>query len=135
MTLVVAEKLHATAVLDALNAVLPAGKKAYDTDALDRLTALPDEYVEVVITRRAYGGSERLPAATTAGGWRVLTRSVSKRSINNARDQHDAVHGALEFKRLTIGGKRTTRIQFETAEPIGPDDGAWSGYQMWTYVL
>lgn len=136
MTQVVAEGLHAAAVLAALNAVLPAGKKAYDTDALARLKPnLPDEYVEVVITRRAYSGSERLPSGTTAGAWRALTRSVSLRSITNARQQRNWVHDALERKRLAIGGKRTTPIKFETAEPIGPDEGAWSGYEMWTYVL
>lgn len=135
MSLVVAEQTHATAVLAVLNAVLPTGAKAYDTDALAAMPSLPAKYVEVVLTRRPFGGVERNAGGTTAGSWRVLTREVATNSISDARNLRRLVHLALERQRLAIGGKRTTPITFETAEPIGEDEGAWSGYETWTYSL
>lgn len=130
-TLVADERLHATAVVARLNAVLPAAVRAYDID--DVPAEKPSKYVEVTVSRR-FGGVLRT-AATSTGGWRVTTRVVDQTSISNARLTANTVRTALEFYRLSVGGKTSTPTQFETAEVIGPDDGWWSGLTAWTYTL
>lgn len=131
-TLVGNEQTHAAAVIARLNAVLPATVRAYDVD--DVPTDLPSKYVEVTVTRR-YGGTRRASASTATGGWRITTRVVDQTSIANARLTANTARTALEFYRLSIGGKTSTPVQFETAEVIGPDDGWWSGMTAYTYAL
>lgn len=132
-SLVADEQLHADAIVAALNAALPAGIRAWEPDELKKQDPTPSEYVEVLVEPR-FGGNLR-GGATSAGGWRVQTRGVSETSIFNARAGLNAARAALQFASLEIGGKRTTPIQFETAEAVGEDEGWWSGHITWTYVL
>lgn len=132
MTLIGNEQTHATAVLALLNAALPSTVRAYDSD--DVPDTLPSKYVEVAVSRR-FGGNLRASATTDASGWRVLTRVVDQTSVSNARLTANTVRTALEFARLSIGGKKSTPVRFETADPIAPDSGWWSGLTAWTYAL
>lgn len=126
------EQLHAAAVLSRLNDVLPDSVTAYDSDEVP--ATKPSKYVEVTLTRRP-GGNLRSAGNTSTAGWRISTRVVDKVSITNARRTANTVRNALEFFGLTVAGKPSTPIQFETAEPVGPDDGWWSGLTTWTYAL
>lgn len=125
------EEQHATAVLTALNAVLTTGMDAYDLD--DIPSPLPDNYVEVTVSSRA-GAPNRSTASTGRSGWRITTRTVGK-TVSNAREMRRLVRTALLFVRLTVDGDQTTRIQFESEEPIGPDDGWYSGLSTWSYAI
>ena len=126
------EQTHAAAVVARLNAVLPAAVRAYDAD--DVPATKPTSYVEVSVTRR-FGGNRRSSANTATGGWRITTRAVDHTSIANARLTANTTRTALEFFRLSVGGKTSTPVQFETADPVAPDDGWWSGLTAWTYAL
>lgn len=130
--LVADEQLHATAVLTVLNAALPTQTRAYDVSEVP--DTKPPHYVEVMLSRR-FGGARRASADTGTGGWRIATRVVDKESVTDARNTASKVRDALEFARLAVAGKQSTPVQFEGAEPIGPDDGWWSGLTTWTYVL
>lgn len=130
--LVADEQLHATAVLAVLNAALPDSYPAYDID--DVPSPRPSRYVEVSTSRRA-GGNLRASAETATGGWRVTTRPVDQFSVTNARKAANTVRVALEFARLSVGGKTSTPVQFETSDPIEADDGWHSGLTAWTYAL
>jgi hypothetical protein len=132
VSLVAAEELHAAAVVAKLNAALPAQVRAYDFDELP--ATRPANYIEVTVSRR-FGGEQRSVASSTRGGWRVTTRSVSSVSVSNARKNAETVRAALESARLTVSSKKSTPVQFETADPIEPDDGWWSGLTAWTYAL
>lgn len=126
------EQTHAAAVVARLNAVLPAAVRAYSSD--DVPADKPSKYVEVSVTRRA-GGNLRSAAVTATGGWRITTRVVDQVSVANARLTANTVRTAIEFYYLSIGGKTSTPVQFETSDPIAPDDGWWSGLTAWTYAL
>jgi hypothetical protein len=130
-TLVADEQLHAAAVIAIINAGLPAQTRAYDLD--DVPATLPTHYVAVTVSRRVRG--ELRAAATSTAGWRDTTRVVDKNSVTNARNTAKIVRSALEFASLSVDGKASTAVQFESAEPIGPDDGWWSGLTTWTYTL
>lgn len=132
MSLVAAEELHAVAVIALLNAALPAQVRAYDVDEVP--ATRPANYLEVTVSRR-FGGEQRSVGSSTHGGWRALVRSVSQVSVSNARKNAEAGRVALESKRVTVSSKKSTPIQFETADPIAADDGWWSGVTAFTYAL
>ena len=127
------EDEHALAVLAALNAVLPTGRKAYDSDTLRALATLPTDYVEVTVSRR-FGGEERGGGYIGTEPYRITTRVVGK-TISNARVLRDKVRTALAFNTVTVGALTTTPVAFETEDPIGDDEGLWSGLTLWTYVV
>lgn len=123
---------QATAILAALNAALPVGKKAFDLD--DVPDPRPAEYTEVTLSRR-FGGNLNLSGSMNVVGTRVTVRCVSQTSVANVRASLEKCRAALEFKRLTIGSKTTTPIQFETEDPAGPDDTWFSGLMSFTFAL
>lgn len=133
------EQAHMDAVLTALNtrlATLGAGHpSAYDADALNRMTAVPDEYVEVHIHPR-YGGEHRVSTHTGVRAWRIVTTYKSTALAENARTLRRETQAALEYAVLTIDGQDTTPVAFETAVPIGVDEEHWStGTDSWTYGI
>lgn len=132
MSLVADEALHTAAFLAAVNASLPASVRAYSPDAVPE--PLPQDYVEVTVSRRA-GVANRANGRTLLGGWRATTRAVSSVGVYNAQRSEEKVRLGVEFKRLSVGGKTSTPVQFETSDAVGPDDGAWSGLSAWTYAL
>jgi hypothetical protein len=122
------EELHAAAYIAALNTNLAGSATAYDYDEIP--ATLPNRYVEVTVSRR-YGGEMRGEKPTT-NLFRATTRVVAK-SVSDARELRRRV-SLIEGTYLTVGGVNTTPIQFETDEPIGPDDGYYSGLTQWTWA-
>lgn len=125
---------QAAAVLAALNADLPVGRKAYDIDEVP--SPFPESYLEVSVTRRyaEYAGASSRRACEA---WRVTTRSVGHRSVTNVREMHRRATAVLEGARLTVDGSLTSPIQFETEDPVGPDGDStewFSGLISWTYT-
>lgn len=126
------EEQHAAAVIAALSAATAA---PYDLDDAKKLTAaqIYPGYTGVTVSPR-FGAPNRAPGSTGRRGWRITTRQVGG-TVSNAREMRKRTHAALEFVRLSVGGGTTTPIQFEGAEPIGEDDGYWSGLETWTYAI
>lgn len=122
---------HAVAVLAVINAPLPAAIRAYETDHIP--DPLPDQYVEVILTR-VFGGEPMLDGSIASSGWLIFTRFVAK-SITNAGRLQDRVGGELEGRILTIAGRASTPVTFETEEPIAPDNGWYSGSAQWAYTI
>lgn len=131
MTTTVAQ--HYDAILSTLNATLASARKAYRIGDPAIITDAADSYTEVSLWRRP-GGLARLDAVLDSDLMRVKTRYVAK-SANNAGVQHSKTRAAIEYASLSIGGSTTTPIQFETEDPIVPDDGWFSGWTDWTYAL
>lgn len=127
----VSEAQNAEAVLALINAALNPRSHAYDVDAIPETR--PADYVEVSVSRR-YGGSPRLDGLRGAVGWRVTARAVST-NVANARLMHEKTRAALEYRRVVAGGRTSTPVQFETSEPVGPDDGWFSGLTSYTYTI
>lgn len=124
------EEPNAVAVLAALNA---GSALAYESDDLKAMTDLPPNYNEVTVERR-YGGQSRATGTTTRRGWRITARAVGI-TISNAREMRKRAATQLEGARVTVDGKTSTPIQFESADPIGEDDGRWSGLTTYTYAI
>ena len=124
------EEQHAAAVKAALTAQSAA---PYDLDDLKALATPPAQYTEVTVSRR-FGAQNRATGSTGRVGWRITTRAVAK-TVSNAREMRKRTAAALSYVRLTVDGDQTTPIQFEGEEPIGDDDGWWSGLTTWTYTL
>ena len=119
------------AVVEALNNALPATCRAYPLGQLP--ATRPTEYVEVVVTRRP-GGNLKASAATTVAGYRGLIRAVSRTSVDNVLTTLETCRRALEFRRLAVGDRFSTPLQFETARPAGPDNGWFSGAEQFTHA-
>lgn len=124
------ERQHAAAVVAAVNAAL-ANRTAYEPDEVP--ATRPTEYVEVTVTRR-FGGESRLPGRKGTTGWRITTRPVSQSSLTDCQVMAEGVRTGLEDVFLSVAGETTSPVQFESAEPIGPDDGWFSGLSTWTYI-
>lgn len=126
------DEAHASAVVAAINAELPATRRAYEVDDLP--SPRPAEYVEVTVSRRA-GADPRFVGRTGRTGWRVTTRPVSSTSAKNVRLMQADCAAALDGANLSIGGEFSTPVQFETADPVVPDDNWFSALTAWTYAL
>lgn len=122
---------HYTAILAALN--VAGSRKAYRMGDPAIVSEAADTYTEVIISRR-FGGIARMDSTLDSTLHRATARYVSK-SATNAGVQQSKARGSLEYAVLTIGGLSTTPVQFETEDPIGPDDGWFSGADDFTYAL
>lgn len=121
------EEQHATAVIGFLNGL---SANAFDPDDLP--SPRPENYTEVHLARR-YGGVMRGDAIPDGQLYRLLVRQVG-RTVTNAR-QLRANIASIEGSVLTVNGRSTTPVTFESADVIAPDDGWYSGSQTWTYAL
>lgn len=125
-------KANLDAIVEALNAALPAECRAYP---LGKVPATrPAEYVEVIVTRR-FGGERRQCGRTGAAGYRDLLRAVSRASVDNVLTTLETCRAALEFQQLEVDGRATTPVQFETATAAAPDNGWFSGATTYTHVI
>lgn len=121
------EAEHKAAVIAALTAL-----QAHPY-ALDKVPSSATFYTEV-ITHPRFGGTQRSSGEREGEYRRIVLRQVAK-SLGNAEVLRDKSAG-LENLVLTIGGRTTTPLEWEDkGDPIGPDDGWWSGTQSLTYVL
>lgn len=123
------EEQHATAVIAAVNAQA-AFVFAYDFD--DAPAALPQYYALITVTRR-FGGPMRFGGDKTQDLYRITTTCVG-RTITAVRQVRELV-GGIERLSLTVNGRASTPIEFETSTPIGEDDKFYSGVSTWTYAL
>lgn len=121
------EQAHSDAVVAFLNTL---GASAYDLG--DVPASAPDRYSEVTVTRR-FGGQQRSSGVRDVELYRITVRQVAK-LYQNAQNLR-AKSAGLEDAVLTIGGETTTPIEFSSAQPIGPDDGWFSGLQVWNYAI
>jgi hypothetical protein len=121
------DAVHQAAVIAAL------GGSAQQAYAIGRVPATkPSSYNEVTVMRR-FGGVTRGDADPGAKLYRVFVRSVGQ-LVDNAQAQRTRA-AALENQVVTVAGETTTPLAFETAEPIGLDDGWYSGSLQLIYAL
>jgi hypothetical protein len=121
------EQAHSDAVVALLNTL---GASAYDLGDVPKTTA--SLYTEVTVTRR-FGGEQRGSGEREGQLFRITARQVAKvyQNAQNLRAKSAGLEGAT----LTVGGETTTPIEFETADPIAPDDGWFSGLETYTYRI
>lgn len=121
------EAEHSAAVIAFLD-TLKAHPQSFGT----ALVNLPDSFTQVGVARR-FGGQQRGSGVREGQLFRIVLRQVAK-DFDNAETLR-AKSAGLENAVLTVGGDTTTPIEFESADPIGEDDGRYSGDETWIYRI
>lgn len=99
---------------------------------LDDANGVAAEHVQVTLSQR-YVEAER-GGRQSGTAYRLTTRPVAD-TVSNAREIDHRVSLALSGVNLTVGGAYTTPIRLESSDPIGEDDGRYSGLSTWTFAL
>ena len=126
------EQEHFDAVVQVLT---DADANPHDYDE----TVTDDGYTLVSVSDR-FGGTPRMSGDIGIRLARVTLLAVGI-TADNVREIRQRFDSALREKRLTIAGRETTPIQFETSEPVGPDGdivttGQWfSARSQYTYEI
>ena len=120
--------------LDAILATLEtAGAVPYTVQQVKRVSVLPPAYNEVTLLRR-FGGAFRNTATTGTVGYRIVIHSFG-RTHEGAFEMRELARTALERARLTINGKTTVPVLFESEDSIDDDEPGWySGPSSYTYT-
>lgn len=129
------EQEHLDAALALLNAgTNPATRRAFDVDELDEMRKKPLQYTEVTVFE-ATPGSSRSDGETGVRRFVVLTRAVAL-NAQNAREMRRLDRVALDGKTVTVAGRTSTPLRKAVQDdPIGPDDGWFSGLSEWVYAI
>ena len=129
------ETEQVAALLALVNANLGAMATPREAYTPDTAPTTGGNYVTVLLTRR-FGGNGRLSAAKlTPSAWRVIVRAVGV-GENNALVLLARASQALEDARVSAGGMTSTKVRFETEDPVGEDEydqSLYSGARNFTY--
>lgn len=94
---------------------------------------LPAWYTEVWLSEKP-GEVDRVGGSPGSRAWRLQTRAVAQ-DEDNALVVREKARAALHERVLTVAGVESTAIRGPvTDDPIGPDDGWFSGLSEWSYV-
>jgi hypothetical protein len=125
------EQQVAAATLGIANTALTGPTEAYEPSKVPKQK--PSEFVTVTLVRRG-GGIPRSGRYTTTG-WSLYVMAASKTSESNARNSLEQVGTALEGRVLTIAGVASSPVKFDSARPVGPDDGWSTGVKVYSFTL
>lgn len=122
---------------DAVKALLAAGGAVplslNEIKAAGKAGTLPPRYTELYV-------SEIVLAPVLVGGWsvrsswRVQTRAIGDTEAN-ARNIRAKAAAALHGQRITVGGVTAVIGRAVSDDPIGEDNGRYSGLSEYTYTL
>jgi hypothetical protein len=122
------EKAH----LDAVVALLTAANAVPMTlQQIKDAATLPTSYTEVQVKQKYGAGPRRAGAPSEVTQWRILTRAVAQRYANAQEMRQRA--GALHEAAFTVDGETYFVERSATDDPIGEDDGWWSGTSEFAY--
>lgn len=136
MSVILDARPHAAAVRAAVTAALAPAWTAYDYGKVPGADGnpgvLPNIFCLVSIERR-FNPNLHLSAQATSGGWRVSVRSLG-RTADESRWAMARVTQALNEARVTVEGRVSSPIQFESDQNPVLDDTRYSGLSSWTYA-
>lgn len=124
------ERQHATAIKAAVSTALGQWD-AFDYDEVPK--SLPRIYALVSVERR-FNPNRRASGHASTSGWRVTVRAVGS-TVDEARWALGKATAALDEQTLTVAGRPTTLLQFESGTSPELDDGLYSAAHVWTYAL
>lgn len=127
----ITEQQVVTEVLAKINAQLTGDTNAFEPDGVP--SPRPAEHVVVTVVRRA-GGAPRGGRYSTTG-WSVYVMAASQTAAQNARVSLQEARQGLESVVITVDGVESTPIRFDSARVVGPDDGWFSGVNVYTFTL
>lgn len=127
------EREHAAALVAAISAHL-GESQAYrrgDVPGLDGNAGVVPPIFVIVDIARTPSGSMKAAARTNRTGWRVTARAAG-RTVREAEWALTRIDTALLGQVLTIGGKQTTPLTFDSSSVVAPDKVRHTG--SWTYA-
>ena len=125
---------HVGAVKAVLVAGLPSSVPVLSHSQVQNYSGnLPSQYVELSVSRR-YRPNSRLDAMDPSESRRIVVWFVGS-TEDNALLVGDKCRAALEHAPLTIAGRQSTRVQYETSDIVQPDGAMFSGSTDFTYAL
>ena len=130
------EKTNLTVILAALNAAGADGANAHTPGDLSLLpeAEFPTSYTEVHLSQRLGEGPRRVGAQSQITEWRLLTRAVARR-YGDAQEMRRRAADVLEEATLLILGEPVFVERALADDPIGEDDGWWSGISEWSFAV
>ena len=123
------EQAHLAAVVALLTAADAAPMTLQD---IKDAATLPKSYNEVTVSQRLGSGPRRSGAPSAVTQWRVLVRSVAER-YGNAQTMRSRAYDALHEAKVTVAGEEFFIEHAVTDDPIGEDEGWWSGTSEFAY--
>ena len=123
------EKAHLDAVIALLTA---ADARPYTLQELKSATSLPAQYNEVTVSQKFGSGPRRSGAPSQVTQWRVVIRAVAQR-YGNAQEMRRRAALALDEAKVTVDGETYFIERAVSDDPIGEDDGWWSGVSEFGY--
>ena len=123
------EEAHVAAVVAAVNA---KDGRAYTIDDLKKMPEPPQAYNEVYVMRRLSDAPNRVGGLNEGSQWRVITRAVGKH-YTVAQAMRDRANAALHDTTLVVDGETYYPRRALGDDPIGPDDGWFSGTSEFQY--
>lgn len=127
---------HMTAWLALLNAELGTMTPPRVAYEYDEAPQAGGDYVIAFLTRTS-GGATRTIGGLVTSTWRLQIRVVGV-GVNNARVLLDRANGVVDGAHITVGGRISTPVEFQTDDPIRQDEqyaDLWSGLRSYTYAL
>jgi hypothetical protein len=119
------------AALAKINTGMPAARQACEPSKV--ATERPPEYLTVTLARRP-GGSPRAGRHSTTG-WALYLFAASSTEESNARNSLEKARAAIENEPLVVGDETSTPVRFDNARPVSPDDGWFSGSNVYHFAL
>lgn len=136
MSVLIDARPHAAAIKAALDAALAPAWVSFEYDKVPGTNGnagtAPGIFVALSLERRT-NPLLRTPGRAGAAGWRVALRSVG-RTVAECRWAQLRVADALNEQRLFVAGEYSNRLQFESGDAPGFDDGRYSAIDLYTYV-
>lgn len=127
------ETTHYAAVKALLEAANAEPMSLSEIKAAEKAGTLPTAYTELYVSER-YTAPVLIGGWSTLRAWRVQTRAVAT-SENNARTMRDRAASALHEQTITVGGESATIGRAVSDDPIGEDNGRYSGLSEYGYTL
>jgi hypothetical protein len=125
------EQQVANEILARIKAQLSGEAAAFEPDEVP--SPRPGEHVVVTVVRRA-GGAPRSGRYSTTG-WSAYVMAASQTAAQNARASLQEARQGLESVVITVDGVESTPIRFDSARVVGPDDGWFSGVNVYAFTL
>lgn len=127
------EQAHFDAVKALLAAVDANPMSLGEVKKAERDGELPSGYTELYVSER-FASPVLVGGRSTLRAWRVQTRAVGTTEAN-ARVMRERARQALEEQIVDVGGVTATVFRAASDDPIGEDNGRYSGLSEYGYTL
>lgn len=127
------EQAHYDAIKALLETADATPLSLADIKRREQKNDLPAAYTELYLSER-FTSPVLVGGRSTLRAWRVQTRAVAT-TEENARVMRERARSALEEQVIDVGGVTATIFRAVSDDPIGEDNGRYSGLSEYGYTL